>query len=352
MKIGIYTVHIVHNYGAQLQAYATYRFLQHICLDSEIEFVNVVTSRPKFNIRCFIKNLFPSFWVRLIKFKKFHNLIPQSRRITPKQLFHNPIDYDLHITGSDQIWNVSAGMRDYPVYFLPFINEKPKISLASSFGVSDIPENIKIDVKKYLSSFDSLSVRESDGVKILKELELDAKQILDPTFWVNRDEWDKLAGDVPIIKGHYIVAYGFEVGSNIPQIFINKVKETYNLPVIGFDAARSFSYDRTYNIGGPKEFLNIFKYATVVITGSFHGTAFSIIFRKDFYVLPHSIRNSRMESLLNLFNLSNRMVSVENLSELCVESIDYKKNEDTIYELQNDTRQYIKQIIKKYTLYQ
>ncbi len=349
IRIGIYTAHLVHNFGAQLQAYATVRFLQQIALNCQFELVSVVTSHPKPNLRLLIKSMMPQYVIRTIRFNRFHELMPHSRTLSPHQLFENPIDYDLHITGSDQIWNVSTGMRKYPVYFLPFVQNKPKIALASSFGVAQLPENVKPDVEKHLSCFNSLSVREADGVSILKKMGLEAKQLLDPTFWIDRKDWSKMAGDKPIIKGDYIAAYGFEVSNSTPQSLIDSVSDIYGSPVVGIDAAQRFRYDKKYNSGGPKEFLNVIKFAKVVITGSFHGTALSIIFRKDFYVLAHSIRNSRMESLLEQFGLINRMLSNEQDFNKIGMKTDYSTTDSRICDAQSDTRKYIKHILSLYT---
>lgn len=351
MRVGIYTAHLVHNYGAQLQAYATLQFLQSIKADWYFELVNVITSRPKPCIRLFISNLIPSRILRAKRFEKFHDTMPHSKTLLPEQLFAHPLNYDLHIVGSDQIWNVSNGMRKYPVYFLSFIKDSPKISLASSFGVSKIPDSTKGDVQRYLEVFDSISVREKDGVRILNELGIQATQILDPTFWISEEHWSELAGDKPIIQGDYIAAYGFELSDRV-QSLIDAAKKTYSLPVVGLDAARLFHYDRTYNSGGPKEFLNIIKFSKVIITGSFHGTAFSIIFRKSFFVLPHSLRNSRIESLLETMHLSNRILYSnpkcysDDMSRQ--ETIDYESINSTISNVQERTRTYVSQILNKY----
>lgn len=351
MRVGIYTAHLVHNYGAQLQAYATLRFLQSIKPDCFFELVNVITSRPKPSIRLFISSLLPSHILRRKRFEKFHAAMPHSKTLQPDQLFAHPLIYDLHIVGSDQIWNVSNGMRKYPVYFLPFVKDKPKISLASSFGVSEIPDSVKKDVKRYLETFDSISVREKEGVKILHELGIHATQILDPTFWISEKHWSQLAGDIPIIQGNYVAAYGFEL-SNKVQSLIDAAQKIYSLPVIGLDAARLFRYDKTYNCGGPKEFLNIIKFSKVVITGSFHGTAFSIIFRKNFFVLPHSLRNSRIQSLLETMHLNDRLLYSDPEGYFDAikrqKSIDYESINPIISDVQKQTRTYISQILNKY----
>lgn len=352
MKVGIYTAHIIHNYGAQLQAYASIKFISGI-INGKVELVNVITSHEAKGLKYYLKKIIPSHIIRSFRFNKFHKQLPHSSTFTSQQLFESPLHYDLHVVGSDQVWNVSNGMRKYPVYFLPFVKNEPKISLASSFGVAEIPNNVKNDVKKFLSDFTSLSVREADGIKILAELGLNAKLIMDPTFWLRTKDWEQLAGEKPIIKGDYIVAYGFEHKNPNVQQLIDTVHEIYSMPVLGFDAAHNFHYQKAYNSGGPIEFLNIIRFAKAVITGSFHGTAFSIIFKKNFFVLPHSTRNSRINNILNIIGLTNQMlVNPESFSTEIIRhrNIDYSRVDTILSKLQNETREYIADAIKNSVL--
>lgn len=350
MKIGVYTLHLVHNYGAQLQAYATSRFLNFITpKHCNIELVNIKAHREKHTFRWFIKNITLSYLIRRYRFWQFHKRLSLSPTKKLELIFKNPLDYDLHITGSDQIWNVSFGMPKFPVYFLPFITNKPKIALASSFGVSTLPDSVKPHIKNFLSSFDSISTREIDGVKILNELGIQGKLLLDPTFWLDEQEWLNLAGETPIIHGEYIAAYNFEPNNANSQALFLYAREYYKLPIVNIDGSRRLKkYAHQYNSAGPKEFLNIIKFAKVVITGSFHGTSFSIIFRKNFYVLAHSLRNSRMESLLKQLELADRMLYDEKDFNKIGLPIDYDATYSILTHLQADSRNYITQTVNKY----
>ena len=352
MKIGIYTI-IADNFGAQLQAYASARFLTSLCKGHEVEMVKI-KEEPKGAIwKRAVKSLLPSYIKKRKAYQDFEGLLP----LTPKsyhanELASHPLPYDLYIVGSDQVWNISEGMGDHLVYFLPFHTKSPKIALASSFGAANIPQNLRHEVAQYLSDFSAISVREADGVNILASFGIKAAQVLDPTFWIDREEWERLAGDEPIIKGDYIAAIGFETSNDNPQKLMDCAKEIYDMPVIGLNTYRGFSYDKRYNSFGPKEFLNVVRYSKVVLTSSFHALVFSMMFQKDFYLLKHSKRNSRMQNLLANFNLLDRMVdgTPDNYLGLLRKKshIDYNLVNKKVLIAQQETQAVIKDIVERY----
>lgn len=352
MKIGVYTI-IADNFGAQLQAYATARFLTSLCKGHEVEMVKIKEEPKGATWKRTVKSLLPSYIKKRKAYQNFESLLP----LTPKsyhanELASQPLPYDLYIVGSDQVWNISEGMGDHLVYFLPFETKSPKIALASSFGAANIPQKLRHEVAQYLSDFSAISVREADGVNILASLGIKAAQVLDPTFWIEREEWERLAGDEPIIKGDYIAAIGFETSSNQPQQLMDTARNIYDMPVIGLNTYRAFSYDKRYNSYGPKEFLNVVKFSKLVLTSSFHTIVFSMMFQKDFYLLKHSKRNSRMQNLLANFDLLDRMVDgvPDNYSELLRKKshIDYALVYNKMMTAQQETQVMIKDIVKRY----
>lgn len=351
MKIGIYTI-IANNYGAQLQAYATAHYLQQICKGDIVELIYVPEVPNGHNWRRMVKSFLPQEVIRKRRFNQFQKLSPLTRSYTESEILNSPPQYDLHIVGSDQVWNLSKGFDNHIIYFLPFHTKSPKIALASSFGTSNIPTKFKEKASKYLKDFKSIAVRETEGVQILSELGISAEEILDPTFWINTNEWDKLAGEEPIIQGEYVFAFGFETSNQNPQKFINCIKELYGFPIVGLITFRHFQYDKRCETFGPPEFLNVIKFARLIITSSFHTIVFSLLFQKDFFLLKHSTRNSRMESLLRKVNLESRMIggSPESYRTTIEEQthIDYGKVNPLIKELQKTTRIYIRRVISKY----
>lgn len=352
MKIGVYTI-IADNFGAQLQAYATAKFLISVCQGNRMEMVKIIEEPKGAFWKRVVKSFMPSYIKKRKAYQDFENLLPlTSKSYYANELARLPLPYDLYIVGSDQVWNISEGMGEHLVYFLPFHTKSPKIALASSFGAASIPQNLRNEVSQYLSDFSAISVREADGVSILASLGIKAEQVLDPTFWINRGEWDKLAGDKPIIKGDYIAAIGFETSSDKPQKLMNYAKEIYDMPVIGLNTYRGFHYDKRYNSFGPKEFLNVVKFSKLVLTSSFHTIVFSMMFQRDFYLLKHSKRNSRMQNLLASFDLLDRMIVGEPRNYLKLlrqkSHIDYMKIDKKVSIVQKETRAVIKNIMKKY----
>lgn len=351
-KLGIYTI-IADNYGAQLQAYATAKFLTNLCKDCSVELVKIKEESKEKSWKKVIKSFLPSYIKKKKAYENFERLSPlTTKSYTGKELIKHPLSYDLHIVGSDQVWNVSEGMGEHLIYFLPFQTESPKLALAASFGTGTIPEGLKKEIHSYLSVFSDICVRESDGVNILADMDISSQQILDPTFWIEKSEWEKLAGDTPIIQGDYIAAIGFETSYDGPQKLMNNAKAIYGLPIVGLNTYRGFNYDKRYDSFGPKEFLNVVKFAKLVVTSSFHTIVFSLIFQKDFYLLKHTKRNSRMQNLLVNLGLIDRMIdgSLDNCWNLLQkkETIDYLIVNKKIFSAQHETRKIINDIITKY----
>jgi hypothetical protein len=139
---------------------------------------------------------------------------------------------------------------------------------------------------------------------------LESTQVLDPTFLLNHQYWSDLVTSDPIIKGDYILYYGFDK-LNESQLMLNHLKKRFNIPVIAISASLNCPYqvDQFLSNTGPLEFLNLCKHASFVFSSSFHGVCFAIHFRKNFMTIKHETRNSRFLSLLDQFGLRNRQIS-------------------------------------------
>lgn len=160
--------------------------------------------------------------------------------------------------------------------------------------------------------------------------------VLDPTFLLDAQEWEQIMDKQAIFQGKYILYYGFDTSDFCAEA-MRLLKKKLGMPVVGISVSlhSPYSFDCFYQQAGPCEFLNLIKNASVILTSSFHGMALSINFRKDFIVLKHGTRMSRMESLLSKFNLENRLISnIEKLDVLINKnfSINYNACETTINE--------------------
>ncbi|WP_282132730.1 polysaccharide pyruvyl transferase family protein [Cellulophaga baltica] len=349
MKIGIYTIHSAYNYGAMFQAYGTQKGLEKLGYESE--FVNlytvesekkneskIVSFKPKPFLKYLYARLNPKVQLKYKRFRDFHSQMNLSKRYySLNEIYNNPPKYDIHLVGSDQVWNLERGLADRPYYFLDFINNNErKISYAASFGTSKIEKKHNQNLKSLLSGFNAIGVREDDGVDIIKEATgLDATQVLDPTFLLNAEEYNEIASE-RLIKEDYILYYGFDNSEISRQLIIN-LKKRLKLPVVAFSGSNFFPFKVDYFIkeAGPKEFLSLFKHATFICASSFHGLAFSIHFRKSFISIKHPTRNSRMETVLNKFNLMDRQArNAKDVLEMSDQNlfVDYNKFEDKIEE--------------------
>jgi len=296
-----------------LQAYALNKFLSNNEFDSEI-----IDFRPDFLDRYYrfhFKGLIfntkqtISLIVQFIKnkcdFKNFelflnNNIVYSKKRyLTEKELLK--CNYDVVISGSDQIWNPGI-IHSSTAYLLSFAkNDTKKMAYASSFGVSKISEEWSNVVKQNLKDFHSLGLRENTGKEIISNIlpEKSTSLVLDPVFLLDYSHWDSLISKKPMVSTKYILLYSLEDNNelnNFTQIIAKKNK----LKIVSLHPIKKSCKfaDVNINNAGPIEFLSLIKNAEYICTNSFHGTSFSIIFDKKFISFQHSSTGSRVSSLL------------------------------------------------------
>lgn len=358
--IGIITQPLEHNYGGILQAYALQKILRN--LGYKCETINLSKKRIK---RSFF-NEFLSIFVRLFKrtiLDKKNIKHPFSKRfisdeiikIISKNTFefvNNHIvlteqivldkntkieasKYNCFIVGSDQVWRPKYNYYQ-PFLFLDFLNnEKVKrIAYAASFGVdeNEYPQELLKICKPLAQKFDSVSVREDSGVRLCKELfDVEAVQVIDPTMFFDSDYYINISKERNDYKNEgdcftYILDKNDE-----KQRIIDKIINKYDLKV--FNVMSKYKFTDV----GPKliedcvmppveQWLDGFNKAKFVITDSFHGCVFSIIFKKPFIVIGNKSRGmARFDSLLRMFKLENRLIHSENdlTEELLNSEIDF-----------------------------
>lgn len=315
-KIKLLTFSKTPNYGALLQCYALSHVLSNYNIP--IELCNIDLEYMKaFSYKIREKLLYR--FVNL--FSKKHLPTYCTNKITNKD--------DIYIVGSDQVWNLDITKGSYKKYFFDFLTENNyRFSYAASFGQSIWTHNSENnEIKSLLEKFASVSVREESGIKICKEnFTIDAELVLDPTLLVS--DYSNLTG--PITERNTIVGYKLVPDPQWSNLLIYLSKKN-NLEYIDLFPLRFNIYK---NIGGLNR-----KYITVntwikniaessfVITDSFHGVVFSIIYKKKFIVIPSDIkRMDRVLSLLKLLNLEDRYYqSIEDiyLTNLWQEDIDF-----------------------------
>ncbi len=314
MKIVLATIWNVANYGALLQCYGLCKYLT----DSGHDVSLLDLSMSNTNI--LLKKL-KSVTINR-PFEDFKKKLPKPVKIGE----HNA---DIYITGSDQVWNPDIlGDRIY-TYMLDFAPlESRKVSYAASFGNSKWKDRTRYQhAKKLLSSYNRITVREDSGVKILKDtFGIDGVQVLDPCFLI-RDYYE-LIGRIDNSDTNNLVVFKL-VQSSTWKSEISDLSKLMgcNLAELNGKYISRLGLLRGFNQKHPKvsEWLKQIAMAKWVITDSFHCMVFSIIFHKQFVILP-SIRerSTRLTSLLNKLGLENRIAdSVDECAEILENNIDY-----------------------------
>lgn len=334
MKIGILTYQYAMNYGALLQAYALKTYLE--SSGHTVEILNYDTSYLYNRNRSLKSKIISVFW-NIVKnrlgakkkkhvFEKFrrnylglNDYIIRSKDELVKYL--DGKDFDAFIVGSDQVWNPEINGKD-DTYYLNFTDSAMKISYAASFGVSSLKQEDLNEITEYLKSFSAISVREKTGMEILKKLDRDIEVVLDPVFLPHVEIWNKLAGMSENVSGKYMLCYVMpgdkELESKIEELARQYKRNTGNQVIfLGRKEFKKFKKDgRDLVSAAPWEFVSLFKNADIIITNSFHGTAFSIIFNKKFYSLINvklkgtRQLSSRLTDLLAELELECRIVSL------------------------------------------
>lgn len=321
MKIGILTFHTACNFGAVLQAYALVKYLRNAGADSEI-----IDYRPSFNTKRFKRRSLVSNFSNLRSiysfivqnayqsynhegFKRFiYEKIPIS-----KESFNNPAflpevskKYDIIICGSDQVWNPSCTEGDLS-YFLPFEKKGGviKASYAPSVGKCEFSDQELIEIKPLLEDFDYISVREQQGKRAIDAIGLknNVSVVLDPTFLLNKKDWEEIADYSLCPKENYLLIYLMSEDKDFIRV-VNRYAKNRGLSVIYICQRyfHKFSSVKYVINATPEQWVGLFLKAKVVATNSFHGTAFAINFGKDLFVklIPRSISNNRMLNILEI----------------------------------------------------
>lgn len=366
MKIAIFTL-IGRGPGTKLQNYALQTYL-------EKEFaadVKTIRRTGYYYYPLTIKNSFRNFslkeFAKLILQKNFRQYIVNEKKLQPNWLaFDKNIKYtdyvykqnsgaiagkldnmfDYFCVGSDQVWNFNWYAD---INYFKYFDSSKCFSYAASFGVYEIDAAHKKNVSETLAHLSGISIREDAGVKIAKQLT--GNQIernIDPTFLLSKDDWVKVYKKPKhYIKEDYIVAFFLGDIAKERHNKIEKLAKENNCKIMWIMKKEFPLWEDI----GPAEFLYVIAHAKGVVTDSFHGTAFSIIFRKPFYVLNRKQNlnnmNSRLDTILELFNLKNRHV-LDN--DMCFDRflINYKNNVDEIisYE-QQKAKNYFANMLRK-----
>lgn len=340
MKVGVITILHVGNYGAELQAYATVQALRQHGIDAEILnylfYKNPRHCRTKRSAPLYVmspgkrlkESLYPilenlrylkrgtTYRKTLELFDSFHQRhTPSSREYrTIDELYSERFDYDAYVVGSDQVWNPGLYSSLLP-YLLDFVPEKKKrISYASSFGVTDIPAELRPVYAAAFRKMDAISVRERQAINLVHELSgREAQCVLDPTLLLERKDWEQVMS-VREVPERYIFIYTISPNDSVTRA-AEQLNVEYGIPVlrvsIGAVASKKSKRIKDLPLVDPGEFLYLIGHAELVLTNSFHGTALSIGFGRNFrsFMTPGKNNHSRQYDLLNGLGLEKLLIS-------------------------------------------
>lgn len=330
MRIGILTQPLVGNYGGVLQNWALQRTLKE--LGHEPVTIDVlplpgvgrfILSTVKSLILWFIPSRRRKFMCWSYKrhplFKDFINKRIAKTGIQGCYSMKTVNEYDLEalVVGSDQIWRPMYSARVLPDMFLRFackFNGK-KIAYAASFGVDkwEFTQKQHSICAPLAQRFDAVSVREKSGVALCKKyLGVDAVLVLDPTLLVKKEAYAELCVNVPESSEHFLAAYVLDVSEEIDRVIAEEA-ERHSLSVCRYSADKGAELT-------VEEWIAIFRDASFIVTDSFHGTVFSIIFEKPFRCVMNDARGSdRFTDLLDKYHSGTlrewRMKSIAFLRE-------------------------------------
>ena len=332
-KVGIITLCGYDNYGNRLQNYATQEVIKSLGCEVETivnspyiklgitDYINKARRLSITELNKKIYNVICYFIKKIIKRKK--GVLVNKRRdafkkftkkyinetdyiITPDCIPDDLKDkYDYFIVGSDQVWNpnfISGSFID----FLTFAPKEKRIAYSASFGITNLPEKYISNYSLWLSEMPHISVREESGAKIVKDLTgKDAIVLIDPTMMLTKEQWLSISKpalhkpDKPYILTYFL-------GEITPEIKDKIYSLSKNYDVVKLADIE----DKNRYVADPAEFLDYINSSSLVLTDSFHGTIFSILFEKPFIVFNRigntSSMISRIDTLLSKFHLDSR----------------------------------------------
>lgn len=360
MRVGILTLfHGNNNWGGDLQGYALKAYIEDNFKNTNVDLIKYrsgvnVIYKSKFEQ---MEQYGPSEVIkkiseRIVKrktpadglLKKRNELFEQFQKCyltndhvyTDEELSELAKEYDCLICGSDQIWNPNVAR---PGYFLKGIEGTRKVSYAASIARDRLSDKEASAMIPLIEKFDFISVREKTAKKILDGYLKGKKsvyEVLDPALMRTREQWSEFIGTERYETEPYALMFFFS-DSSAYRSRIEAYCHNHGLKLIGIPHAATYiksdeagNYEKAYDVG-PVEFLRLFRDASYVFTDSFHGSAFSIIFQRQFCVFERdkntkTSKNSRLYDLLAKFQVSDRLVrNAEDVDDVLRKEIDYLK---------------------------
>lgn len=317
MKIALLTYFHALSYGATLQTYATIKALE--SLGHEVWLINLYIPQPMAWFKRIL--LIPKAYMHWSFRKKYFKHIT-SHYTSSEELRNNPPEADLYMIGSDQTWNTDISLDKAPSFFLDFVKDnKKKVTYAASFGKSVIEGNkwiSKEHIIELLKQFDKIAIREDTGKRLLDEIGINSVQVIDPVLLF--PNYDELIGKDRQRKEEIVL---FKVDKM--DAFYTRAKEVGKLssiPVISVGSLRREPGVKCPYPYGVEGWMSRLASAKYILTDSFHGLVVSLLYHRQFIILPGlASRITRLRSLLQLVGLEDRIMSTDDTAESIYEKL-------------------------------
>jgi len=352
MKIGILTHHYINNYGAFLQAWALCEAVKKMFPDDDIQIIDYVNTKHAIinaggwfrfyknreNFKCWRqKTKLP----KTFKLARRNNMVLSSRCHNAKKI--NKMYFDCIIVGSDEVWNFNDKKGNAPIKFGEGLECKNLIAYAPSVGQTTADQLLPDYVTEGIKKFKAVSARDDLTAELVKKVSgREAERVLDPTFLAEFPKAELKAGKKPYIMFYYCDGLPSTIRD---QIFEYAAKNGY--AVYGAGECDKRYTEITVNLT-PFEWVEMFRNASFVFTGTFHGAVFSILNRKQFKVyLTNPSRIRKVNALLNEFGIENRKMDDKfrfDITEMGQE-IDYEKVYRVIDKKRIESKSYLKDAI-------
>jgi exopolysaccharide biosynthesis predicted pyruvyltransferase EpsI len=342
-KVGILTLPINNNYGGIIQLVALYNFIK----SNNFEAIWIDKRHPENIVKIFLKRIIEiNPFYKIYDPKNFKTIKLLSKQLEPflneylkkktqtiytsESLNKITNDIDSFIVGSDQVWRFEYIKSNYPTYFLDFVpHEKTKIAYAASFGKDYWEGNEKtvLKIKALLKKFDLVTTREKTGLIICQEdFNFNtAVQVLDPSFLQDISFYKDIINKIHFSSKVELFNYVLD-SSKKSESLVDEISNQLNLKVNKIYL--NYNSNKSENL--VENWLAHFYYSDFVITDSFHGMVFSIIFNKQFIVIGNQSRGlTRFYSILELLDLKNRIINIDQFTlkkeNILNEKIDFSK---------------------------
>lgn len=350
-KISLITLQYINNYGSVLQTYATQEYLKKF--GYSVEVVNYTRENCRFdNLKKSMKayyrqkgGIYSLPFVSLILTMRWEHLHKKRNKVFEQfrsnriclsaeyesvdALMNNPPVADLYCAGSDQVWNYLYNDGVLPEYFLEYApKDKKKFALSSSIGIEKIEDKQCGDlIRKYLSEFSLITVREKTAQQVLSAIGCEGvHQILDPTLLLDKNYWVSKFDLRRTYDEPYVLVYQLNPCKEMDK-FAQEIANKKNCKLIIISNNIRLSVPGAQIIDNPavEQFLSLILYAECIITDSFHGTAFSLNFNKEFFSWLPPKYSTRLTSVLELAEISERAFTKNEPRWEDMKPIDYQK---------------------------